>query len=784
MGMLASGFLSPGLLGWLALAAVPVVIHLLTRRRVVRLAWAAMKFLERAHRKTRRRIQLENLLLLVLRVLAIALLVAAAARPFLQATSPLAELAHTPRHVAVIVDVSASMGYDDGTGPLLDRARRGAEKILAGLKPAAGDTAVLIPHAAPADPREDGAAAAAYLDPERLRATLSGLAVTDRTSNLADAFETARRALERHRTGQEIYLVSDLQKVGFGGAAAGREEEEEGGAGAALSPAGRYQGVRDALQRAVAAGATLHVVDVGPEAVRPENVGLVAFTRPPRVVTVAQPAVMEARVRNFGTEPREVAVQFYVDHDASPRGVARPQRIPPGGEASFLFFHAFQHEGPVAVRAVLKPLDSFTHDDERLLVVPVEPRVKVLLVEGSSRGTEAFESAAFFLLQALDPFGADGDLKSAFAPEAIAWHELARADLAAYGIVVLADCPVPSETETATLAAFVAAGGGLLVTWGPNTDPELARERLASATGLLPVVPERVVGQPDYTDPRHRQYRLRLGARHPATRPFHADADLETWLEDGVAVGRFLRSVPVRNAAEPVRVLLEFDDEERSPALAERRVGAGKVMLLATTAHTRWTNLPVDRQAPLFLMLVDGIANHLRVAEPDPFNLRVGDPLLRIYSAFPGKRELKRPSGAGEVLTPVRLGAGGEAAGGDEDGGPGASWRFLLRKDRLMERGVHRLIREAPRLAPGPAEELFAVNPDPVESALERFGIADLQADVFQGIPFEVPALDGLEKAGVEGPRGGELWKYLVLGALACLVAEMIAAQRIGARQT
>ena len=66
------GFVHPGLVIGAALAAVPLLIHLLNRQRFKPLSWAAMRFVEAAWRKTRRRARLENLLLLLLRMAAIA----------------------------------------------------------------------------------------------------------------------------------------------------------------------------------------------------------------------------------------------------------------------------------------------------------------------------------------------------------------------------------------------------------------------------------------------------------------------------------------------------------------------------------------------------------------------------------------------------------------------------------------------------------------------------------------------------------------------------------------
>ena len=68
-------------LGILAIAS-PIIIHLLNRRRFKIVDWAAMDFLLNANKKNRKRIQLENIILLILRCIAMFLLGLLLARPF------------------------------------------------------------------------------------------------------------------------------------------------------------------------------------------------------------------------------------------------------------------------------------------------------------------------------------------------------------------------------------------------------------------------------------------------------------------------------------------------------------------------------------------------------------------------------------------------------------------------------------------------------------------------------------------------------------------------------
>src|SRR5438046_10666607 len=77
-------FLNPALLWGLGFASIPIIIHLLQRRRQRVVRWGAMEFLLLSVRKRSRRLRLEQLLLLLIRCLIILLVVLALCRPALR----------------------------------------------------------------------------------------------------------------------------------------------------------------------------------------------------------------------------------------------------------------------------------------------------------------------------------------------------------------------------------------------------------------------------------------------------------------------------------------------------------------------------------------------------------------------------------------------------------------------------------------------------------------------------------------------------------------------------
>ena len=127
--MWALGFANAPLLYALAAAAVPIVIHLLNRRKFREVPWAAMRFLLAAIRKNRRRIRIEQWLLLAIRTLVVLLVVTAMAKPFLETFGAvIAGPAHPPGDRARRLAVS--MGYTSGESSRFDQAKAVAAQLV------------------------------------------------------------------------------------------------------------------------------------------------------------------------------------------------------------------------------------------------------------------------------------------------------------------------------------------------------------------------------------------------------------------------------------------------------------------------------------------------------------------------------------------------------------------------------------------------------------------------------------------------------------------------------
>lgn len=192
-------FLSPLFLWFLAAASVPVVIHLINRRRHKTLKWAAMQFLLKAARESRGKKKLRHILILTCRALGLAALAFAAARPIVSGF--LGWGGGSIDTVVLVLDRSASMEIKAGDG--LDTRRQIViHKVRDAMANLHGARLVLIDSASN-KPQE-------VPSPEVL-GELATAAATDTAADFPALLTRAAEYLTESSGRSEIWLASDLQ---------------------------------------------------------------------------------------------------------------------------------------------------------------------------------------------------------------------------------------------------------------------------------------------------------------------------------------------------------------------------------------------------------------------------------------------------------------------------------------------------------------------------------------------------------------------------------------------
>ena len=209
-------FLNPFVLFGLAAAALPILIHLFTRRRPRDVHFPSLEFLTEVHHSEIRRLKLKQWLLLLLRTLAVAMVVLAMARPALRGS--LGPNRNASTTVVALVDVSGSMGAaaraggtGTGTGATLGAAARGVVSDLLSTL-AASDELMLVPYDSQPHPVTNGPSS----DQPRLRSALRAIAPGAAGTDHERALVFAASALaQSHALNRELFWISDFQATGL-----------------------------------------------------------------------------------------------------------------------------------------------------------------------------------------------------------------------------------------------------------------------------------------------------------------------------------------------------------------------------------------------------------------------------------------------------------------------------------------------------------------------------------------------------------------------------------------
>ena len=202
-------FLNPLFLLGLFAASIPLLIHLWSRRQAVTVDFSSLMFLVAAHRQNVRRIQFKQLLILILRMLIVALIALALARPFLTLGLPLAAV-RAKTDVVIVLDNSYSMGYQDVDGVWFEKAQTLASDVLRSLRH--GDSACLILMSDIPQPvfRQ------LTPDVESVITAIQQAKVSNRATNVQPSVELAHEILsESTQQNKELYLISDFAQNGW-----------------------------------------------------------------------------------------------------------------------------------------------------------------------------------------------------------------------------------------------------------------------------------------------------------------------------------------------------------------------------------------------------------------------------------------------------------------------------------------------------------------------------------------------------------------------------------------
>jgi hypothetical protein len=718
-------FLNPIMLFGIAAVSVPIIIHLLNRRKFQKVVWAAMRFLRISVEQNQRRMRIEDMILLALRCLLLILLALALARPAFMSRA--ADVFGQSKVTGVVIlDNSASMAVSDGTQTRFEKARRAAEQAIESM-PAGSATAVFL-----ASDIVNGIIPEPTFDLNLARRIVREAPLTDRATDLFPALNRAINVLQdRLAIRKEIYLITDGQAAGWR----------------------QLVDAQRALER-IKSEIKTHIVLVSEREER--NLAITELRLASGLSPVGQPLRFEVQVSNFGREDvRDVRVGLSVDSDPASDEFTI-EALPAGSTRSVSLFARLRSEGFHEISARI-PEDRQPADDRRAIAVRAIKDVRVLVVDGEP-GTEPRESETYFLRNALVPVpaeqAADYFIKTVTATGA----ELASARFDDFDAVILANVSDFSEAVVQRLQQYLRRGGGLMIFPGASVNVDFYNQQLFARAQLLPAALGPVRGDADqdqkYFALQDKDY------QHPIVTLWNDPA------AGTLGSARFYRAFPLNMPASETtnspspdagipEVILKYSDG--AVAVAQRNWGLGRVVLFSSTADTAWNDLPV--RLP-FVPLLHRALGSIVQRQDEGLNVRVGGRFARRLSTELLEKEaaLIKPRRTERLRETRRI----ELVNGSP----------VLQYDQTDYAGVYEV-----KVA-DPAYELkFAAQPHPSESSMDELTLA--QVNNLKTAANVVTWTPGFTLKGfAERDRTGfEFWLPIVIGALMVAGAETFLGQ-------
>jgi hypothetical protein len=739
------GVANPLMLAGLLGLAIPVLIHFLNRRRTTVVDWGAMMFLDLG-RRARRKVELTDLMLMAGRMLLLGLLAIALARPFWapRATAGPGKAAAAggllgggaPRDVVLVIDGSRSTGRRAGEATARDRALAWARDFVAGLPP--GSAVGLLLARDRVTPLVDGLSP----DGARVRAALADAAVPPPhgTSDLAAGLAEALRLLESGRHGtRDVVLLTDGRRQAW--------RVGEPARWALLRDLHRESRRRTGVEPGLWA---LAPGEAAPAAPAGADGAVTAIDLPRALVPPGRSLEVRATIRNGGPGPLTRTAELLVDGVPAPGSAQAVGPLPPGGATTAVFVATPGAPGGHALGVRLAPddaTDPLPGNDAQARAVEVVPAVPVLLVDGEP-GLEPLSGETDFLRAALAPRDDDAP------PVAATVVPLARFEPAALErqrVLVLANVDRLSAAQAAGVAAFLAAGGGVLVAPGDRIDATTLNATLhRDGAGWLPAA----IGAA-----RGDAARRKAVAR-PAPASFVGPlAPLAKGEAPALGEAELFGYRVLKPATRPPAAVVLARLDTGDPWVVERPNGDGRAILLAGPVDAEGGTLPVN---PDFVPLAHELVLHL--ADPSAASRRVrpGEPLVVPLDPPPPEAveslAVTTPTGAVLRAAVVRHGS-----------------RARATLDLAAEPGLYRFT------LPGGTFRYAEVAADPTEDDPAPLADADITrlADGWPLVIERDPAglAPRLLAAARPGPR--PLWRLLVLAALAGLCVEVVATRRL-----
>jgi uncharacterized membrane protein len=738
-----------------AAVSVPIIIHLLNRRKFRIVDWAAMDFLLEADKKNRRRVRLENWLLLFLRCLAVFLIGLLLARPFDSSGLAAGVFKAQQFERIVLVDDSLSMQARINNRSAMDIAKDRLIDLVRMFAEENSENNLTVLLTSNPEQRKFNGVHISRENTDEIAEELSHLDASDSPARLDAALQELDDYLgsQPPNVNRVVYLLSDMRRRDWQPAT-----EKEG---AASPPV-------ELLRKVAKQAKGCFLIDVGDQEDR--NL-VIREVRPEKTLVAGVESRFDIAVENTGTkEVKDVRVKFTAG-DAVPVTQVIEEIAAGETESVRIPFTFVGDETEATDKVVSRKVkievspdrgaedDRLTADSTEFFAARVVPGIPVLLVDGDPSASYG-KAETFYLRRALTP---PGKVLSGIAATVVTDTELDTVDLRKFQVVFLCNLYRLSDKSLDDLAKYVSNGGGLVIFPGDQVDEEFFNTRLYGADEnagkeLSPIRLEEIAG--DESEKKWSNLKIE-DEQHPVLEPF---AGQQNPLLNSVKVFRWWKASVTKGGDVPANVLVRLSDADDAPVFVERPFGTGRVVASTIPCDADWTTWTSDLS---YIPFVQELVRYLSPGDAASGVVRIGEPLHQ-------EIDLTKTDLNADLITPgerkVTLQAT-QAPGSEES-------RWMLDYKGTAKQGFYEL--KLANREGGTESVLFAANVDPSEGELRRANQDELRKEL-KDVNVQFISATG-------GPLGAvgaqvEMWKYLLWILVGLLLGEQVLGWVFGLRR-
>lgn len=701
-------FLNPVLLLGILGASIPIIIHLINKRKSVSHKFAAIDFLLETNKRISIKFKVRQLILLILRASLLMFLALSLAKPFIKNSGGGAEEKNIPTSNVIIIDDSLSMQYSDRQDPFFSSAKTAAKQIVDTFKKDDEAAVIVCSSSKPLvlPELED--------DKKHLFDTIDQFHPGFTATHIMSALDTAVEILASAKTSiRRIFLLTDMTRNGW--------------------DPHWFKGGHEKLQRHVT---RFHILDVSEGKIL-KNIAITHAELQLNLMERNAEIRIKATISNFSPVPvKDLPAHIYIHGKKSAQGFFNIETN--ASETKEFFITA--EKGKDIYGWVEIPGDNLLADNKRYFTINASQPIEALLIDGDPK-TNIYESETFYLEKALNP---GREHLSLIKPSLCAIHEVNNMTFADFNIIFLCNVETLPPEKIQELEKFVQKGGTVIFTLGNNVDADYYN----TAFGAL--LPHRLhtIRTFSSNSPLSEEQPLHLKTTEPIHPVMSILSESQISMLSLVKFYRIFYIDPTPLGS--CKTILSFSND--TPALIERQVGQGKSVLFAASIDRDWTDFPVK---PFFLPVMQQLCRYVTGSIPEEISKEI---LVKDAWQYPcafdtNVIEITDPEGTQTVVQPQFA---------DNE-------KYFKYEETKMP-GIYAVAVDGKLHPQFPA--YFSVNVDPAESNLKKINKSEITALMGGTKLSITTSHTGEESSVLLGEAKKTLWGQLLFLTLCILFLE------------